>query len=394
MSFETFNFHPKVMSGIRELGYTTPTPIQLKAIPPIMQGQDIIGLAQTGTGKTAAFVLPILERLRSGPYGCVRALVISPTRELVEQTCDVFNNLGGNTGLVSTPVYGGVNMTQQIRNLKNGTDIVVACPGRLLDHLWKGTISLSSLEILVIDEADRMLDMGFLPDIRNVLACIVNKHQSLLFSATMPDNIKRLAREIMHNPITIQIDRSLPAKTVSHAIYPVEPHLKTELLKEILRKTRTKSVLVFTRTKRRAERVAEQLVKAGYRVTSLQGDLPQSRRQAAIEGFRTGSIKILVATDIASRGIDVLRISHVINYDMPGSTDDYIHRIGRTGRVEESGDALTFVTRADTEKVNELEQILNKPLERLTLEGFDYKKPAPNNPSRSLNLPRQRTTRR
>jgi ATP-dependent RNA helicase RhlE len=377
MSFETFNFHPNVMSGIRDLGYSTPTPIQNKAIPPIMQGQDIIGLAQTGTGKTAAFVLPILERLRSGPCGCVRALVISPTRELVEQTCDVFNNLGRNTGLVSTAVYGGVSITQQIRDLKNGADIVVACPGRLLDHLWKGTISLSMLEILVIDEADRMLDMGFLPDIRNVLACIVNKHQSLLFSATMPDNIKRLAREIMHNPITIQIDRSLPAKTVSHAIYPVEPHLKTELLKEILRKTRTKSVLVFTRTKRRAERVAEQLVKAGYRVTSLQGDLPQSRRQAAIEGFRTGSIKILVATDIASRGIDVLRISHVINYDMPGSTDDYIHRIGRTGRVEESGDALTFVTRADTEKVNELEHILNKPLERLTLEGFDYKKPAP-----------------
>jgi ATP-dependent RNA helicase RhlE len=377
MSFDTFNFHPSIMAGVRALGYTTPTPIQLKTIPSIMQGRDLIGLAQTGTGKTAAFVLPILEHLRSGQRGTVRALVISPTRELVEQTCEVFNSLGYNTGLVSEPVYGGVNMSQQTRNLQKGADIVVACPGRLLDHLWKGSISLSSLEILVIDEADRMLDMGFLPDIHNILQCIINKHQTLLFSATMPENIRRLAREIMHDSITIQIDRTLPAKTVSHALYPVEPHLKTALLKEILRKTKTKSVLVFTRTKRRAERVAEQLVHAGYRVTSLQGDLPQSRRQAALEGFRTGSIKILVATDIASRGIDVLRISHVINYDMPGSTDDYIHRIGRTGRVEANGDALTFVTRADTEKVNELEKILDKPLERLTLEGFDYDKPAP-----------------
>jgi ATP-dependent RNA helicase RhlE len=391
MSFETFNFHPSIMAGVRALGYTTPTPIQMKAIPPIMQGKDLIGLAQTGTGKTAAFVLPILERLRKGQRGYVRALVISPTRELVEQTCEVFNDLGRDTGLQSVAVYGGVNMAQQTKDIKNGADIVVACPGRLLDHLWKGSISLSSLEVLVLDEADRMLDMGFLPDIRNVLACIMNKHQTLLFSATMPDNIRRLAREIMHDPLTLQIDRTLPAKTVSHAIYPVEPHLKTALLKEILRKTRTESVLVFTRTKRRAEQVAQQLVKAGYRVTSLQGDLPQSRRQAAIEGFRTGSIKILVATDIASRGIDVLRISHVINYDMPGSTDDYIHRIGRTGRVEKNGDALTFVTRADTEKVNELERILNKPLERLTMDGFDYSKPASVNGTRRLQSTRRRS---
>jgi ATP-dependent RNA helicase RhlE len=394
MSFDTFNFHPSIMAGVRALGYTTPTPIQLKAMPPIMQGRDLIGLAQTGTGKTAAFVLPILEHLRSGHRGYVRALVISPTRELVEQTCEVFNNLGSNTGLQSVPVYGGTNMAQQTRNLQNGADIVVACPGRLLDHLWKGSISLSALEILVIDEADRMLDMGFLPDIRNILQCIMNKHQTLLFSATMPENIRRLAREIMHDSITVQIDRTMPAKTVSHAIYPVEPHLKTALLKEILRKTRTKSVLVFTRTKRRAERVAQQLVQAGYRVTSLQGDLPQSRRQAAIEGFRTGSIKILVATDIASRGIDVLRISHVINYDMPGSTEDYIHRIGRTGRVDASGDALTFVTKADTDKVNDLERILDKPLERLILEGFDYNKPAPEKVPYRSSSPQKRAARR
>ena len=390
MSFETFNLHPSIMAGVRALGYTIPTPIQLKAIPPIMQGRDIIGLAQTGTGKTAAFVLPILNRLRAGQGGYVRALIISPTRELSEQTCEFFNKLGVNTGLASVAVYGGVNMAQQTRDIKNGADIVVACPGRLLDHLWKGTISLSGLEILVIDEADRMFDMGFLPDIRNILACIMNKRQTLLFTATMPENIRRLAREILHDPVTIQIDRALPAKTVSHALYPVEQHLKTALLKEILRKTRTESVLVFTRTKHRAERVAQQLVQAGYRVTSLQGDLPQNRRQAALEGFRKGTIKILVATDIASRGIDVLRISHVINYDMPGSTDDYIHRIGRTGRVEKNGDALTFVTRADEEKINDLERLLAKPLERLILEGFDYARPAPDNGLRHSQRPRRR----
>lgn len=377
MNFETFNLHPSVMAGVRALGYTTPTPIQFQAIPPIMQGRDVIGLAQTGTGKTAAFVLPILHRLSSGPRACVRALIISPTRELAEQTCEVINELGSSTGLQSVAVYGGVGMAQQTKELHNGAEIVVACPGRLLDFLWKGTMSLSDLEILVIDEADRMFDMGFLPDIHNILACIMNKRQTLLFSATMPENIRRLASEILHNPITVQIDRQLPAKTVSHALYPVQQHLKTALLKEILRKTKTNSVLVFTRTKDRAERVAQQLVRAGYRVTSLQGNLPQHQRQAALEGFRTGSIKILVATDIASRGIDVLRISHVINYDMPESTDDYIHRIGRTGRVDKNGDALTFVTNADTSKINALERLLDTPLERMTLQGFDYTKPAP-----------------
>jgi ATP-dependent RNA helicase RhlE len=247
----------------------------------------------------------------------------------------------------------------------------------LLDHLWKGTISLSDLEILVLDEADRMLDMGFLPDVRNILACIMNKRQTLLFSATMPAGIRQLTREILNNPVTVQIERQLPAKTVSHALYPVQPHLKTALLKEILRKTKTDSVLVFTRTKHRAERVAQQLVRAGYQVTCLQGDLPQHQRQAALEGFRTGSFKILVATDIAARGIDVLSISHVINYDIPESTDDYIHRIGRTGRVNKNGDALTFVTSADTDKISALERLLEAPLERLTLQGFDYARPAP-----------------
>jgi ATP-dependent RNA helicase RhlE len=382
MSFKTFNFHPSIMAGIQELGYTIPTPIQLKAIPPIMQGRDVIGLAQTGTGKTAAFVLPILQRLSSGPRGRVRALIISPTRELAEQTCEAINKLGSKTGLQSLAVYGGESMDQQTWRLHNDVEIVVACPGRLLDHLWKGTIVLSELEILVIDEVDRMFDMGFLPDIRNILKCILHKRQTLLFSATMPDNIRRLAREVLHNPITVQIGRTLPARTVSHSLYPVQEHLKTALLKEILNKTDMESVLIFTRTKYRTERVAQQLLRAGYEVTALQGNLPQYRRKAALEGFRAGSFKILVATDIVARGIDVLRISHVINYDMPESTDDYIHRIGRTGRVNKNGDALTLVTSADAQKIRALEQILDAPLERLTIQNFDYTRPAPRNESR------------
>ena len=394
MNFETFNFHPSVMAGVRALGYSVPTPTQLQAIPPIMQGRDIIGMAQTGTGKTAAFVLPILQRLQQNPQGRIRALVISPTRELAEQTCTVINQLGSKTGLQSVSIYGGVSMEEQIRGLRSRAEIIVACPGRLLDHLWKGTISLSDLEILVIDEADRMFDMGFLPDIRNILACILHKHQTLLFAATMPAGIRRLAREILHDPATIQIDRTLPAKTVSHALYPVQQHLKTALLKELLRKTKTESVLVFTRTKHRAERVAQQLIRAGFQVTSLQGDLPQYRRQAAIEGFRAGSIKILVATDIAARGIDVLSISHVINYDMPESTDNYIHRIGRTGRINKNGDALTFVTSADADKISALERLLDAPLERLTLQGFDYTKPAPDEEPRLLQQLRRRVVRK
>ncbi len=394
MNFETFNFSPSIMAGVRALGYTIPTPIQAQAIRPILQGRDLIGLAQTGTGKTAAFVLPILQRLQSDSPGCVRALIISPTRELAEQTCDVIKGLGSRSGLRSVTIYGGVSMEQQIRNLRRNPEIIVACPGRLLDHLWKGTISLSGLEILVIDEADRMFDMGFLPDIRNILQCILHKHQTLLFSATMPTSIRRLTREILHDPVTVQIGRTLPAKTVSHALYPVQQHLKTNLLKKILNKTKTDSVLVFTRTKHRAERVARQLVRAGYRVTSLQGNLSQNQRQAALTGFRNGSIKILVATDIAARGIDILSISHVINYDMPESTDDYIHRIGRTGRVDKNGEALTCVTNDGAAQIRALEQLLDAPLERLTLPGFDYTQPVPDKEPRLSQQPRRRFVRR
>jgi ATP-dependent RNA helicase RhlE len=377
MNFETFNLNPSIMAGVRALGYVTPTPIQEQAIPPILQGRDLIGLAQTGTGKTAAFVLPILQRLLQGSRGRVRALIISPTRELAEQTCEAINSLGKQTGLRSIAVYGGVSMEQQSRRLRSGIEIVAACPGRLLDHLWKGTVDLSNLEVLVIDEADRMFDMGFLPSIRGILQCILHQRQTLLFSATMPGDIRRLVQEILHDPVTIQIGRTAPVATVSHALYPVKQHLKTALLKELLGNIKTESVLIFTRTKHRAERVAQQLAKAGYRVASLQGNMSQYKRQAALDGFHNGLFKILVATDIAARGIDVSDISHVVNYDMPGSADDYTHRIGRTGRIGKTGDAFTLVTGEDKVMIRSIERLINRPLERRTLESFDYAKPVP-----------------
>jgi ATP-dependent RNA helicase RhlE len=373
MSFESFNLQPSVLAGVLAQGYTTPTPIQEQTIPAIMEGRDLIGLAQTGTGKTAAFALPILNKLAQGKRGVLRALVISPTRELAEQICDQFTELGKKTGLRNVAIYGGVGKEMQIRKLRNGAEIAVGCPGRLLDHLYAGALDLSKLEILVIDEADRMFDMGFLPDIKRILECILQPRQTLLFSATMPDDIRRLVKEVLRNPVTVQIGRSAPASSVSHALYPVPQNLKTALLEELLYRTKTDSVLVFVRTKHRVERLAEQLYKGGYNVASLQGNLSQSRRQSALDGFRSGTVKILVATDIAARGIDVSNISHVINYDMPESVDAYTHRIGRTGRVQETGEAFTFVTNEDMPLVRDIEKVLGKPIERRTLEGFDYK---------------------
>ena len=372
MEFQNFNFHPSIMLGVRALDYTTPTPIQIKSIPPILNGRDVIGLAQTGTGKTAAFALPLLQRLINGPRGRLRAVIMSPTRELAEQTCEVISKLGQQTGLRSTVIYGGVNMDQQVRALRRGTEIAVACPGRLLDHIWRGTIDVSCVEVLIIDEADRMFDMGFLPDIRSILRCLINPRQTLLFSATMPDDVRHLVHDVLHDPVIVKIGRTAPATTVSHSLYPVKQHLKTALLIDVLRRTKTDSVLVFTRTKHRTERVMHQLQKAGFKATSLQGDLSQNRRQAAIEGFRAGSFKIMVATDIAARGIDILHISHVINYDMPESIDAYTHRIGRTGRIDNNGNAFSFVTSEDSAMIQELEIILKTKLERRRLEGFNY----------------------
>ncbi|HWR59855.1 MAG TPA: DEAD/DEAH box helicase [Thermodesulfovibrionales bacterium] len=377
MSFNSFNLHPQISAGVRALGYNTPTPIQRKAIPTVLLGHDIMGLAQTGTGKTAAFVLPILERLMKGPRGCVRALVVAPTRELAEQIHKAIGSMGRQTGLRSVAVYGGVSANQQIQKLRAGTEIVVACPGRLLDHIGQGTIDLSKMEVLVLDEADRMFDMGFLPDIRKIIKHVPTRRQTLLFSATMPDDIRRLAGEVLRAPVMVQVDPAAPADTVAHALYPVSQHLKTELLIELLRNTDTESVLIFTRTKHRAKRVGQQLEKAGYRAASLQGNLSQNRRQAALDGFRKGAYQILVATDIAARGIDVSSISHVINYDMPDTADAYTHRIGRTGRAAKTGDAFTFVVSEDEEMVRNIERVLGEKVERHTLKGFDYKKSAP-----------------
>jgi len=372
MSFEKFNLNSRVMSGVRAQGYTTPTPIQLESIPSIMAGRDLIGLAQTGTGKTAAFVLPVLHRLLNSPRGRVNALIVSPTRELAEQTNETINVLGKYTGLRSTSIYGGVSMQQQVRELQRGVEFVVACPGRLLDHTLKGTVDLSEVEVLIIDEADRMFDMGFLPDIRNIVRCLTKTHQTLLFSATMPEDIRKLVQEVLHDPMTVQIGHSEPAESVSHTLFPVQPHLKTALLKEILKSTETDSVVIFTRTKHRVERVAEQLTRAGFKAGALQGDMSQYQRQETLDAFRDGSLKILVATDIAARGLDILSISHVINYDMPDTTDAYTHRIGRTGRVKNTGEAFTLVTGEDKEMVKALERILKKSLELRKLPDFDY----------------------
>jgi len=392
VNFESFNFNQNIMSGVRAQGYTTPTPIQQKAIPPILEGRDIIGLAQTGTGKTAAFVLPILQRLLQQPKGQIGAVIISPTRELTVQTCESFSELGYRTRLQSVAIYGGVSMERQVQRLRSGVEIAVACPGRLLDHLWKGTIDLSKLEVLVIDEADRMLDMGFLPDIQNIMKCILKQRQTLLFSATMPDNMLPLVKDILHKPVTVKIGRTAPATTVSHALYPVKQHLKTALLVKLLHNIKTESVLIFTRTKHRTERVAEHLKKEGFKAISLQGNLSQQRRQTAIDGFRTGTFKVLVATDIAARGIDVSRISHVINYDMPESIDAYTHRIGRTGRVNKTGDAITLVTDTDLPMVSAIEHVLKETLKRQTVQGFDYTVPAPNIGKRRFSSQSQRHT--
>ncbi len=389
MEFHTFDFHPHVAAGITAAGFAEPTPIQAQAIPPVMLGRDVMGLAQTGTGKTAAFVLPILHRLMHGGRRHVRALVIAPTRELAEQIHEAIGSLGQKTGLRSVTVYGGVGFNPQVEKLKRGAEIVVACPGRLLDHIGQGTIDLSRMEVLVLDEADHMFDMGFLPDIRRILKHLPRQRQTLLFSATMPEEIRHLANDVLDEPITLQVDAGAPAVTVSHALYPVEQHLKTALLLELLRHTDTGSVLIFTRTKHRAKRVGQQLEKAGYRAASLQGNLSQARRQAAMNGFRNGTFQVLVATDIAARGIDVTQISHVINYDIPNTTDAYIHRIGRTGRAARSGDAYTLVTGDDTLMVRDIERVLGGPLERRTVAGFDYSAAAPRKDNEFARPPRQ-----
>jgi ATP-dependent RNA helicase RhlE len=371
VNFDSFSLHPRINAGISAAGYSTPTPIQLRTIPPIIEGRDVMGLAQTGTGKTAAFVLPILQLLLKGPRGKLRALIISPTRELAEQTHSAIALLASQTGLRSLTLYGGVSPQPQINRLRSGVEIAVACPGRLLDLMNQNKVSLNSIEILVLDEADRMFDMGFLPDIRRILAALPRERQTLLFSATMPREIRALATDILHRPVTVEVGDLRPVETVSHAVYPVEQTRKTETLLALLRHSGNGQVLIFTRTKHRAKKLAQQLLQAGVSATSLQGNLSQNRRQEAMENFRSGRVKVMVATDIAARGIDVSQITHVINFDMPDTADAYTHRTGRTGRMEKLGTALSLVTQEDYSMIRTIERLLGSSLERRKIPGFE-----------------------
>ena len=365
------------MVGIKKAGYEKATPIQEAAIPAAVRGRDIIGTAQTGTGKTAAFVLPILHKLLDGPRHVSRALIVTPTRELAEQIHDVVKALSAGTKLRSATIYGGVGPAPQVKALREGAEILIVCPGRFLDLVNQGHARLDKIEILVLDEADRMFDMGFLPDVKRIIKVLPTHRQTMLFSATFPGEVEFLASSTLKNPQKIAMGISRPAHTVTHALYPVPPHLKSQLLLALLKKTDTNSVLIFARTKYRAQKVAQQIERAGHKVTSLHGDRSQGQRQSALKGFKDGTHQIMVATDIAARGLDVESISHVINYDMPDTADAYIHRIGRTGRAQRTGDAFTLVTHEDNDMIKILERIMGSPLKREVLEGFDYTAPAP-----------------
>jgi ATP-dependent RNA helicase RhlE len=377
VNFEQFNLDSRLMVGIKRAGYEIATPIQEAAIPAALRGRDLIGTAQTGTGKTAAFVLPILNKLLNGQRGVARALIVTPTRELAEQIHEVVRSLAAGTRLRSATIYGGVGAGPQIKALRDGAEILVACPGRLLDLLTQRIARLERIEILVLDEGDRMFDMGFLPDVKRIIHAVPVQRQTMLFSATFPPEIEQLASQTLKNPQRIAMGLSRPAHTVAHALYPVPAHLKTSLLLKLLKQTETESVLIFTRTKYRAQKLAQQIERAGHKVTSLHSDRTQGQRQSALKGFRSGHHQIMVATDIAARGLDVESISHVINYDMPDTADAYIHRIGRTGRAERSGDAFTLVTPEDNDMIRALERIMGQPLIRKTFDDFDYTVPAP-----------------
>ena len=377
MNFEQFNLDSRLMQGIKYAGYETATPIQEAAIPAALRGRDIIGTAQTGTGKTAAFVLPILNKLLDGPRGMPRALIVTPTRELAEQIYQVVRALSAGTKLRSTTVYGGVTASRQIKALKEGVEILVATPGRLLDLVQQRHANLERIEILVLDEADRMFDMGFLPDVKRIIRAVPTARQTMLFSATFPAEVEQLAAQSLKEPQRITMGLSRPAHTVTHALYPVPAHLKSALLLKLLKQTATESVLVFTRTKHRADKIARQIAHAGFRVTSLHSNRTQGQREQALRGFKSGHFPIMVATDIAARGLDVENISHVINFDMPDTADAYIHRIGRTGRAQRTGDAFTLVTPEDNDMIRALERIMGGQIRRELLPDFDYTIPAP-----------------
>jgi len=368
--FAHFNLGSLVQRGIAAAGFVDPRPIQERTIPATLDGRDILGLAQTGTGKTAAFALPVLERLLEGRNPGPRVLIVAPTRELASQISAEILTLAQFTGIKVATVFGGVSVNKQITALRAKPEIVVACPGRLLDLMGQGAVSLARIETLVLDEADHMFDMGFLPDIRKILAALPRQRQNLLFSATMQREIRRLANQILEDPHVVELNHSRPVETIEHAVYPIEDKSKLGLLERVLADKTFVSAIVFTRTKHRAKRLARQLDASGHRAVALQGNMSQNARERAMNGFRKREFDVLVATDIAARGIDVERVSHVVSFDMPNTPDAYTHRIGRTGRAERTGQAYTFVTAEDFAMVTAVERRIGEPIPRRSVEGI------------------------
>jgi ATP-dependent RNA helicase RhlE len=376
MTFSDFSLAEQLVRATRRAGFDSPTPIQCDAIPPIRDGRDVLASAQTGSGKTAAFLLPIMDRLLPQQRGATRALVIAPTRELAAQISDHFRLLADGTGLRATAVHGGVGMGSQERAFRKGVDLIAATPGRLLDHFSRSYAGLEDLRFLVLDEADRMLDMGFLPDIRRILERIPRERQTLLFSATMPEPIVALSRELLRNPVRLNIGRPPgPAPRITHSVYPVSTERKQGLFLELLGQTITGSVLVFTRTKHRANRLADFLDTNGVACARIHGNRSQSQRNAALAGFRQGRFKVLVATDIAARGIDVEALGSVVNFDVPHVPEDYIHRVGRTARAQASGSAFSLVSPDEEKDLRAIEKHIGSRLPRQNLDGFDYSAP-------------------
>ena len=372
ITFEELGLAPEILEAVRDAGYERPTPIQAEAIPLALKGRDLIGLAQTGTGKTAAFTLPILDRLIGGPRR-TRALVLTPTRELAMQVDESVRKYANSAEIDVAAVFGGVPLDPQEKKLRKGVDIVVATPGRLIDHLERQNVVFDDLEILVLDEADRMLDMGFAPQINKIVAQIPTYRQTLLFSATMPPEVEALARKYLRKPIVVQIGRrSAASSLVTHAVYPVPRERKGALLVELLRDVKSETVLVFTRTKHGADKVVRDLERVGIKATAMHADKTQAQRTKALEQFKSGVINVLVATDIAQRGLDISGITHVINYDVPQQPEDYVHRIGRTGRVAATGDAFTFMSPDEIAMVRSIERVLGSPIPRISVPGYDF----------------------
>jgi ATP-dependent RNA helicase RhlE len=371
-TFEQLGLSADVMKAVSDAGYTTPTPIQAQAIPLVLKGRDVMGLAQTGTGKTAAFTLPIVDRLTGGPRR-TRALVLTPTRELCVQVEESVKKYARHAPVSVVSVYGGVPLDPQEKKLRAGVDIVVATPGRLIDHLERQNVVFDDLEVLVLDEADRMLDMGFAPQINRIVSDVPSYRQTLLFSATMPPEVEALARKYLRKPVVVQVGRrSQAASTVTHAVYPVPRDRKSELLAQLLRAEKLDSVLVFTRTKHGADRVVRHLEREKIEATAMHADKTQPQRTRALEDFKSGKVRVLVATDIAQRGLDISGITHVVNYDVPQQAEDYVHRIGRTGRAAKEGDAFTFMAPDEIAMVRQIERVIGQPIPRISVPGFDF----------------------